>query len=237
MKAKSLQRIWRVVGCLLLLPPAACARSGPGCDTVIDGMRALNSRADKIRYHESLVELLPNTKFQVGRGSPTALAESVVVGRLVSVQRGRAFFTPGNEEPRSAEDEFDDRQVQWRTVHAELEVEQSVAGTKVDRPTVGFAFLAAPNFRIIERCLARLGRVLLFLRTSGAFDYAPTVFGTVDDGSLIGLVDDEGGITLPVADDPEGRLLNGASTLAELTDAAERPERVIRLAASGQRQK
>lgn len=233
----TLRRVWRVLGCLLLLAPTACARSGPGCDSVIDGMRALGDAGVKVRYHRSLVELLPNTKFQVGRLAPRALAESVVVGRFVSVDRGRAHFTPGDEAPRTSEEEFEDRRVMWRTVHGELEVEQTIAGQKLDRVTVGLSFLAAPSFRVIERCLPNFGRVLLFLRKSGAFDYDPNVYGTVDDGSLLGLVSDDGRITLPVADDPEGRLLDGGATIAQLTEAAKRPNRVIQVDGSGQRVK
>ena len=227
------------VACVVGVAVAALPWLGSGSarDSVIEAMSARGETAmESVWYHESLIDLLPNTKFQVGDAPARALSESVVVGRFVVVERGRAFFTAGDEDPRTSAEEFDDPRVQWRTVHANLEVEQTIAGKQRDRVTVGFSFVGrSPDFEEIDEGLRDFGRVVLFLSKSSVFRYDPDVLGTVQDGSLVGLIDEDGDISLPLAGDAAGRLLNGASSVDQLVEAAERPERVIRVGASGQR--
>ena len=186
--------------------------------------------------YRSLAELLPNTKYQWPDAEPRALTEAAVVGRITEVVRGRGFILPDGDAPSSTPVDFEHPDALWRTVHATVEVEQTIGGLLPSADVVtGFAFGPRPSFAEIEAGLMSMGRVLLFLNRSPVFDYDARVLGTAADGELLGLVDAEGQISLPAASPAYQSLLDGARTLHDLAAAARRPERVIQVDHSNNR--
>ena len=222
----------RAVSALLgvVLLGTACTADSPR-GAVFDAMRQRGASASRLQPpYRSLAELLPNTKYQWPDAKPKALIEAAVVGRISDVERGRGFYLPDGDAPRGTPTDFDDPRALWRTVHATVEVDQAIAGQlPAGRVVVGFAFGHEPPFEDIKRGLEVTGRVLVFLERSPVFDYADFVYGVPIDGTLLGVVDDDGRITLPAAEPADQKLLDGASTLQDLVDAARRPERVIRV--------
>lgn len=206
-------------------------------ERLIQAMSQRAAGASRVIYYDTLAELLPNTKYQVGSGPARSLTEAAVVGRIADVRRGLGFYMPDGDAPRGTETDFDDPRVMWRTVHATVAIESVVAGEirQSDPVTVGFAFGHTPDFSDIERGLKDLGRVVLLLNKSPVFDYNLDVYGTATDGELVGLVDDDGRITLPFAGDAEGTLLRDSGTVDALRHAAGRPESTIYLDESGTR--
>jgi hypothetical protein len=110
-----------------------------------------------------------------------------------------------------------------------------VSGDPGREVIVWFAFDPRVPLHEIHDEFVGMGSILLFLNRSPVFDYAP-IFGTVGDGALLGLVDHQGHITLPVVDSQDAKgLLRDASTVEELKAAAKEPRRVIHLDESGVR--
>lgn len=218
------------VAVVLLASTTACGRSGDR-DAVLDSIKQRGESAGRTRPpYRSLVELLPNTKYQRPGGEPTPEIESAIVGRVMKVEPGRAYRIPEGDSPGGVLTDFEDPGLAWRTVHATVDVEQSLAGpVPGGQVTVGFAFGSSPSFEEIDRGLRDLGRLLLFLETSPVFAYADRVYGVELDGGLLGVIDDEGRISLPAAGEADQALLQGSGTMQELTDAARAPERIIRV--------
>lgn len=219
-----------LVAVLLLASATACSRSGARED-VLDAIKQRGESAGRTQPpYRSLVELLPNTKYQRPGGKPMPEIESAIVGRVMKVEPGRAYRLPEGDSPVGVPTDFEDPGLAWRTVHATVDVEQSLAGpVPGGQVTVGFAFGSSPSFEEIDRGLRDLGRLLLFLEKSPVFAYADRIYGVELDGGLLGVIDDEGRISLPAAGNADQGLLQGAGTMQELTDAARAPERVIRV--------
>lgn len=214
---------------------AASSRGG-----LVQAMSQRAASGSRLQTYLTLAELLPNTKFQWGAGPARALTEASVLGRITDVQRGLGFYLPDGDAPRGTATDFDDPRVMWRTVHATVDIERLLAGDvqQRDEITVGFAFGHTPDFSTIERGLKDFGRVVLFLDRSPVFDYDLTVYGTSADGSLIGLVDADGRITLPLVGDAEAPgLLRDSGTIDALIQAANRPESTVQLDESGSRKR
>jgi hypothetical protein len=232
-----------LVVAVLTLSLAACggeAQPGNPQDVAVDvlaEMRGRHQGGGGSRGFENLTELLDNVDFQMGDAPARPLTEAVVVGRVTDIDEGRAFTDEVPGSPDGIETGFDDPDAIWRSIHASIEVEIVVSGAVGGPVVVGFAFDPRVPIEDIREEFVGFGTVLLFLNKSPVFDYDPDVYGTVFDGALLGTIDDEGLIRLPVADDHEETLLlRGASTLEELSKAREEPRRVIHLDESGIRE-
>lgn len=203
---------------------------------VIAALSARHAGASVIQPFNSLTELLANTHYQVGDASPRPLTEAVIVGRVTDVHPGRAFRVEGDDAPDGIATDFDNPDALWRTVHASVAVESVISGAADEVILVGFAFDPTLPLDDIEKQMIGFEQLLMFLNKSPVFDYDPDVYGTVFDGALVGLIDDEGHITLPALEETEeADLLRKAPTIEELRAAAQEPRRVIQLDESGAR--
>lgn len=215
---------------------AACgaeAQLGPATD-VLTEMRGRQEGAASVRPFDSLADLLDNTHYQMGEAPARPLTEAVIVGQVTDVQPGRAFTDETDDAPDGTETDFGDPDAIWRSVHVSIKVETVVSGAVVEPVVVGFAFDPRLSVEDIRAQFVGFGSVLLFLNRSPVFDYDPEVYGTVLDGALLGVVDDEGHIALPLVDRQDAKgLLREASSVEELEAAAEGPERLVRLNLDG----
>jgi hypothetical protein len=204
-------------------------------NAAIQHLRARSEGASRVRWFDTLADLLPNVTWRADAPALAPQVEAVVVGRIEQTTYGRAF-TSG--EPQSVEVAWDDAAADWRTLHLRVRVEEAIGsepdvGTAVD---VGLA-IGTQDPDAVLHALEQLGRVLLPLMGPGAvFDYDHDRFSIAMDGELLGTVSDSGAISLPVLDpEEERRFLAGTPTVAQLQLAAAGPEREIRLGPSGQR--
>jgi hypothetical protein len=217
----------------VLLGACSLGTDGRGLG-VMGELKARQGATGRVQPFTSLTGLLENVDYRMP-GRPTGpLTEAVVVGEVVDVEPGRGFRVEGDDAPGGIETDFDDPRALWRTVHVSVAAESVVSGTVGEQLLVGFAFDPDVPIAQVEADFRSFGRILLFLNRSPVFAYDPSVYGTVFDGGLLGLVDDGGDIQLPVLEDTEeADLLEGASTVDELREAAKQPRRVIELDASG----
>ena len=202
---------------------------------VIVQMRARHDAASGGRPFDSIGRLLSNTEYKMPGYPARPLTEAVVTGEVVDVAPGRGFRVEGNDASGGIETDFDDSRALWRTVHVSVNVDTLLSGATKDSPVVvGFAFGAETSFEDVEEQFRSLGKVLLFLNRSPVFAYDELVYGTVMDGALLGVIDEDDNIQLPVLEnDEEAGLLKGASTLEQLRAAGQEPHQVIQLDATG----
>ncbi|SEP04454.1 hypothetical protein [Trujillonella endophytica] len=182
--------------------------------------------------YRTLAEALPNTRFRLPDGSVGGPAtELVVVGRVTQVGPGRGFYTPpGGDEPDTVVTAFDDpRDLEWRTVHAQVDV-TTVLGGQLNVRTIVVGVPWGPDvpFEVARDGLPALGEVVLFLR-SGAFAYDPSIHRVEWGGAdLLVTVGDDGRLALPDFDPTEAeRFLAGTPTLDSLRAAAAAPPRIL----------
>lgn len=218
-------------------PVALVAGILTGCaatdDTnVIDSLKARHDAASRVQPFESLTDLLPNRTYRMGEGPTWSYSTSVIQGRITAVEPGRAYSA--KDSPNGESVPFDSSDAAWRTFHATIAVDKVIAGRALTSDErVGFAFGPDVSSEDAARQLKDLGTVVLFLRDSPVFAYAPNVLGSAWDGELIAQVNDGGNLTLPVLEkNEEGQLVRTAS-VAELETAGRGAGESIQLDASG----
>lgn len=225
-----------LAGCAVPGDPAAPPAPGdPG--VVIDELRGSRELRDAIQFHRDVSELLSNTTFQYADYPAAPMTAAVVVGRVVGVQRGAGFHVPGDDAPSGTLIDYDDPRVEWRTVHVEVAVSRIVSGAAADRVTVGFSFDPDLGFERLAGSFRGMGELLLFRSAdSPVYDYDPSVYAVVDDGTMLAYVDPEGRLGLPALRPEDAAvMLRRTPTLDALVAAADEPARLIRIDGSGVR--
>lgn len=189
----------------------------------------LNHRAAGTRVvtYRSFAEAMPNHAY-LKRGEPVTISDAVVVGRVVGAHRGAGFFVPGESDaPSGTRIDFDDPRAQWKTVHLEVEVHDTIAGrTPGERIVVGVPLMdMTADFDRLAKSLTSLGEVIAPLKDdSPMYDYDERVHAVAGDGELLGVLVDGDRIELPFARDESGdRLAASTPTLGELREALRRP--------------
>lgn len=170
-------------------------------------------------------------------GTVRPLTEAVVLGRVVAVEPGRGFWISGEDAPDGIETTFQDPRALWRTVHVHVDVQSVLSGSVPgDRIVVGFAFGPQTPLSRVRDGFEAFGDVLFFLNRSPVFAYDTSLYGVVQDGAVVGVVDGDGRIQLPAMEDDEAaQLLRGSSTVDQLRSAVRGPERVVQVDATGAR--
>ena len=211
---------------------SACGDSSSGSRELAGTLEHLQARdaASRHVFYRSIDELLPNVRFLLPSGEKTEVVTAVVVGTVTKVHEGRAY----DEEGRQREVEFNDPSADWRTMHMDVDIEESLGQPVGDQITVGIAVGGAADPSMIRDGLGSLGRVLLFMqRDSAVFAYDPNLYSILEDGSLLATVDDSDIIRLPVKGSEETKaFLGGIQSLRDLRTAATGPQRDIRLSGS-----
>lgn len=203
--------------------------------SVVSHLRARYEASGGSRPFDSLDDLLDNVRFSMPNRATRPLTDAVVVGRVSEVSRGVGFYGDGDDKVLGVRSDFDDPRVEWRTVHLTVTVERTLSGSNDDPVTVGVAFGDSISFERIEDDLLESGRLLLFLqKDQPLFEYDPDIYGTILDGALLGLVDPDGSISLPVLEGNGAEaMLEGTPSIDALARATQAKPRLIRLDASG----
>lgn len=209
-------------------------RPAGSAQSFVGHLRQREASSGGSRPFDSLTDLLGNVSYRAPGRPPAPFTDAVVVATVTAVDPGLGFYAGGEEETTRMTG-YGDPGAEWRTVHATLEVTRLVSGNAPARVVAGFAVGTDLSAERIERDLRSYGRVLLLLqREHPVFDYDPSIYGTVLDGALLGVVDEEGRIELPVlSEQEETELLRSAATVEALRAAAEGPPRAVRLHADG----
>lgn len=203
--------------------------------TVVSHLRDRYHASAGARPFNSLDDLLDNVRYSMPGRQTRPLTDAVVTGSVTDVARGMGFYVEGNDGPSGIETDFEDPRVEWRTVHLTVAVDRVLSGTAGSEITVGFAFGNAISFDQIQKDFMSYERVLLFLQQGQpVFDYDASVYGTLMDGALLGLVDSEGSISLPVLEgDGATELMRNSRSIDALARAQKARSRQIELDASG----
>lgn len=179
--------------------------------------------ADVLRPHESITDLLGNVEFSFGDRPAQPLTEAVVVASVIAVDRRRGHVFPEDGSPERIEVAFDDRQVQAYTVHVTVGVSEVVTGhVDGDRLTFGVAFSGGTSYDVIAQDFMAMPSLVLFLTRSAVLDYDQTLYALVE-GSLFGIVDDDGRVDFPMLEAGVADALGAEGvTVAALRAAAQR---------------
>lgn len=205
-------------------PDAACAPDQSARIDVLEEMRGRAEAGSSVRPFDSLTETLGNVEYSIAGGPAAPLTEAVVVGVVTDVAPGRAFSDEKPGSPDGVGVDFDDPDAIWRSVHALVEVETVISGEAGRVAEVGFAFDPRVPLQEIRAELVGMGSMLLFLNRSPVFDYDAGAYGTVSDGALLGLVDQQGNITLPLIENQDAKtLLREASVHRRGAEGCRRP--------------
>ncbi len=224
-----------------MLAVAACGSTGSNGAFVIGELQARAEAAGGLRYFEDITELLDSTHFEIAGAAARPLTEAVVLGHVFNVEKGSGFRVEGEDAPGGIEVGYDDTRSLWRTVHVRLAIDEILSGGLREKGatqiTIGFAFGVQTSYDELAADFNDLGQLLLFLVRSDVFSYDTSVYGTIDDGALLGQVDGVGRIRLAVLDDmTERSLTTAAPTIADLRREAGEPVKVVRVDGSGYRQ-
>lgn len=210
---------------------AAVART-----TLIEHLHDRGEAAAAYSWARTLEEMLPNVAFQPPGRVAVQPVRQAVVGDVVDVEPGRAFRNQarGTTDRPTTLDDFDDPTADWRTLHLEVEVVESL-GDEVGRRTlrVGLPVSGYDDPRILIEGAKALGRVVLLLDDAAGdlYAYDRSVVGMVLGGQYLATVADDGALAFPVLEASEAEAFQGElRTLDDLRRAAAEPTTVIPLA-------
>lgn len=176
--------------------------------------------ASRVVTYDDVVDVLPNVRLPDDR----QVSDLLLIGEVVDVVPGRAFFVENQDAEAGTPIAFDDHRAQWRTVHLIVESDDG------QRRAVGLSVAAHADPKAFMTSLASLGRVALPVYSgSNVFRHDPAVKAIVEDGQLLMQVSDDGALSLPFLDDQERakELLRSVDTLSELESAAAEPTRQV----------
>lgn len=134
----------------------------------------------------------------------------IITGRITAVDPGASFTWAVEDEEADARGEqrtqlkYGDKESWIDTIHLQVEVDSHIAGPKAPATlTVGVAMNPGIGIDAARKDYGSLDSLVFFLRKSPVFDYEPELWGVIQDGSLMGELDESGTITFPLVDEPE----------------------------------
>ena len=182
-------------------------------------------------FYRTSDELLPTVTSRDPGGEQFHLTEVVVRGSVAEVEQGEAF-----DEGDGGQEEvpFDSKDADRRTLHLQVDVDEQIAGAKVERVRVGLAIDGRDDADAVAAGLEAMDDVLLFLqRGSAVFSYDAALLSVVDDGLLFATVAKGEVVRLPMLDrDHAERVLGDVRTMQDVRDAARAEPRTIELSRS-----
>ena len=210
-------------------------------DYVIDLMRqrAESSDGSSRPAYDSLAGALPLVTYRGADGVVGRVSSSVVLGRFESADAGLGFIASVHSDTEVvSEVAFDDPAAQWRTIHARFTQTEVLAGADLADDgslTLGFAVGTQTDATRFGESLHALGDVLVFVTDdSPVFDYEPGLPSVAVDGALVATIDESGDLALPFVTPARAEsLLADLPTLEQLRIAAQAPETMVVLDASG----
>lgn len=216
--------------------PAGTSWSGRSPADVLRLISGYRSPVSGLSTYDDLTDLLPNARIKRPSGTATPACDLVVHGRIVAIEPDRGYVNNDNfgaadapaDKPELFEVPFDDPSVQFRTVRLTVEVLDRLGpGPTPETIEVGLSNNGHLPLETLREALATADSFVFFLNSDSAM-FAGTGLYAVQ-GNLretLTVVRAGGGLYLPGEEDQE-QWLRGAKTLAELTVAADGPDRTI----------
>jgi hypothetical protein len=172
--------------------------------------------------------MLPSQQFSINGGPAASRTSAVVIGRVADVRAGRGF-SHKDDAPKSTEVAFDSPEALWRTVEVTVAVEQGWGKvTGQDKVTFAVVIDRGANATAAMSGLRALERVFVVLDRQGRYAYSPGLYSIGHSGDLLGTVDAQGNIQLPVMEN-SAKFMKGLDTVAELRAEAARAPQSIKI--------
>lgn len=191
---------------------------------VIDHWLQRSQSVDAYYPEDNLADLLPNHLFTVDGGKARPLASGIVVGQVHAVEPGAGFHSP-SDQPKSEQIPYDDQRADWRSVTVTIRPDRTWGDLPRGDVRVGLAVSASIDPDIAVKGIGALRRIVVVLDPPGFFTNDPSLYRVRQSGALLGTVDDDDAISLPLAEDPEA-FLGRLTTLTALQAAIAKPSTV-----------
>lgn len=221
-----------VVGC------AAPHDASPSMsEVVLENYSERYSNLDATWLDNELRQALPNVAFVVDGVEVGPAYGGIVEARVSAIGEPRAFRDLISEDgAESVEVEFGSRETDWQVAVASLEVLNDFDPKSPDDPSIQVAF---PLDRLDVNDL-RAGmegqHVLVVLSREGSFAPDPKIRNIARARALLGLVAEDGAISMPALGANERGYLGGLTTIERVEAASEAPGEVIELTFAGPEQ-
>ncbi|WP_435748716.1 hypothetical protein [Microbacterium sp. PMB16] len=192
------------------------------------------SNVDAVWWDEHLSEALPNTKFSVDGAAARSAYAAAVEGTVVAVSEGASYRAHIGDEGISEIEKlpFDSPGAQWRVMILTLQVADDF-GTALPA-TIEFGMTIGTGFDAeIVREAFEGGHIFAVLEERDPSDDVQYALARAQ--TLIGSIDDDGTLSLPVLGDGQSSYLDGLTSLDAVREAATEPPTVIELTADGVR--
>lgn len=222
--------------------PPAHANDSPGhvddnvaLDYAVGHLSERYLSTDGIWLDQQLREALPNVEFSID-GSPAQPAYGgVVEGHVTAVAEGASYRDEiGTDGARSAELPFDSPDATWRMIVLTIDVENDFDPTTEAPESVrlGVTFDGGADAKTMLSAFEGQ-HVLAVLDRPGAFLPDQTLRTAGRSGALLGVVAEDGSISMPLLGEDERDYLNGLTTLEALIAESEKPKSVISVTFDG----
>ena len=211
-------------------PPAAQASSPSTQEPisyVTDDIVARQELVDAIWIAQNLRETLPNVTFAIDGEPARALNDGVVLGRITEAHV-QASFRHSRDAEQTYQLEPDSPDAWWRLMVVTVEVEDDFDPATETPGTVEVGFTFSPDQDSDRMRSALEGRkVFVVLGQPGRLESDPSLRMVDRNGTLFGLVDDDGSISMPGLAEQEAEFLADLRTVESISAAAEEPPTVI----------
>ncbi|GEL95777.1 hypothetical protein [Cellulomonas composti] len=192
---------------------------------------------DGVWFDRSLRDALPNVTFSIDGAPARSVLGGVVEGHVTAVEEGSAYRDEETENgSRAVEVDFGSPDASWRTVVLTVAVENDFDPSR-EAPDVlrlAVTFGAGADTETMLKAFA--GRhVLAVLDPPNTFTPDPTLRTASRGSALLGLVADDGTISMPVLGEGEAEYLGDLTTIEAVTRAAQEPAQVIDVTLFGER--
>jgi hypothetical protein len=184
-----------------------------------------------ISIERTLADLLPNRRFAVDGAEPRAVSSGVVIGTVTAVDGGAGYAVTGADADNGTLVAFDAEDALWRVAELTVSVSDSFG---INEPEVR---IALPFDGRMDREAFLQGfagqRVIVALAPQGAVQHDRTLYSIAHGGGAIGLVSDEGQLSLPVMGESQAAFMDGLTSVRELRRQARTAGKVFRVVVRG----
>ena len=202
---------------------------GDALDYTVDHLRARHDSAIGFWIERTIAEMLPNQKFSVNGSAPRKLSEGVVVGTITDASGGAGYTVVGDDADNGTVVAFDSAEAIWRVAELTITVDETLGGHDAGETTrVGIAFDGNVDREAILRGLEGQ-KVAIALDAQGLIQHDPELYSIAHSGALLGLVSEQGEISMPVLDSHQDEFLQGVDSVAELRAEAAKEKSVIKV--------
>lgn len=208
-------------------------KSSQALTYAVDHLLARQASIDAVWVDRNLGEVLPNQTFSVDGSDPQTASAGIVHGRVVEVREG-ASYRSGIDGGPSTELPFDAPDALWRAMVLTIAVQDDFDPSREaeDMVSVGVAFDGEVDAATMLAAYQEQ-HVLVVLDRLGFFPFDQTLYMPARSGALLGLVAEDGSISMPLLGEEESSYLEGLYTLDHLSAESEVAKPVISLSFDG----